>query len=52
MLADQSLRRFRAGYAYDLALSPLRGSNSGSHELMIGIDLGWGKANFMTPRYF
>lgn len=52
MLEYQSLRRFRAGYAFDMTLSPLRSFNSGSHELMIGIDLGWGKANFMTPRYF
>lgn len=52
MLEYQSMRRFRAGYAFDLTLSPLRSFNSGSHELMIGIDLGWGKANFMTPRYF
>jgi len=52
MLEFQSARRFRAGYAYDLTLSPLKNYNSGSHELMIGIDLGWGKANFMTPRYF
>lgn len=52
MLEYQSLRRFRAGYAYDLTLSRLRNASSGSHELMIGIDLGWGKSNFMTPRYF
>ena len=52
MLEFQSARRFRAGYAYDMTLSPLKTFNSGSHELMIGIDLGWGKANFMTPRYF
>jgi type IX secretion system PorP/SprF family membrane protein len=52
MLEYQSKRRFRAGYAYDMTLSPLRTVTSGSHELMIGIDLGWGKANFMTPRYF
>lgn len=52
MLEFQSKRRFRAGYAYDLTLSELRGTNSGSHELMIGLDLGWGKSNFMTPRFF
>jgi type IX secretion system PorP/SprF family membrane protein len=52
MLEFQSQRSFRAGYAYDMTLSPLRTYNSGSHELMIGLDLGWGKKNFMTPRYF
>ncbi len=52
MLEYQSQRRFRAGYAYDMTLSQLSGTNSGSHELMIGLDLGWGKSNFMTPRYF
>jgi type IX secretion system PorP/SprF family membrane protein len=52
MLEYHSLRKFRAGYAYDLTLSPLKSSNSGSHEIMIGMDLGWGKSNFITPRYF
>jgi type IX secretion system PorP/SprF family membrane protein len=52
MLEFQSRRRFRMGYAYDMTLSPLRTYNTGSHELMIGLDLGWGKTNFMTPRYF
>lgn len=52
MLEYASLRKFRAGYAFDMTLSQLRGTNSGSHELMIGLDLGWGKSNFMTPRYF
>lgn len=52
MLEFQSKRRFRAGYAYDMTLSQLRTYNSGSHELMLGLDIGWGKKNFLTPRYF
>jgi type IX secretion system PorP/SprF family membrane protein len=52
MLEYTSPRRFRMGYAYDMTLSPLKTTNSGSHELMIGLDIGWGKSNFLTPRYF
>jgi type IX secretion system PorP/SprF family membrane protein len=52
MLEYASKRRFRMGYSYDMTLSPLKTTNSGSHEIMIGLDLGWGKANFLTPRYF
>ena len=30
----------RIGYAYDLTVSKLSGYNNGSHELMLGLDLG------------
>ncbi|MBK9449062.1 MAG: type IX secretion system membrane protein PorP/SprF [Bacteroidetes bacterium] len=44
--------QFRLGYAYDLTLTPLRTYNSGSHEIMLGLDLGWNKSRIKTPRYF
>lgn len=43
---------FRFGYAYDLTLTKLSGYNSGSHELMLGLDVGWTRARIKTPRYF
>jgi type IX secretion system PorP/SprF family membrane protein len=52
MLEYRSKRRFRAGYAYDLSTSAIRAVNSGSHELMLGVDLNWGRSKFLSPRYF
>lgn len=52
MLEYRSPRRFRAGYAYDYSLSRIRTVSNGSHELMIGIDLNWGRSQFLSPRYF
>jgi hypothetical protein len=43
---------FRVGYAYDITLSKLRNSSSGSHEIMIGIDFGRDLIKVKTPRYF
>jgi type IX secretion system PorP/SprF family membrane protein len=42
----------RIGYAYDLTLTKLRQVNTGSHELMLGIDLAPRKTKIITPRYF
>jgi type IX secretion system PorP/SprF family membrane protein len=44
--------QYRIGYAYDLTVSKLANYNSGSHELMLGVDLGWSKSRIKTPRYF
>jgi type IX secretion system PorP/SprF family membrane protein len=44
--------QYRFGYAYDMTLTPLRSYNSGSHEIMFGVDLGWNKSRIKTPRYF
>jgi type IX secretion system PorP/SprF family membrane protein len=52
MVEYRSKRRFRAGYAYDLSMSEIRTVNSGSHELMLGVDLNWGRSKFLSPRYF
>lgn len=43
---------FSAGYAYDYPLSPLRNYNGGSHEVMIGLDLGTTPKGIRSPRYF
>lgn len=44
--------QFRLGYAYDYTLTKLANYNSGSHEIMLGLDLGWNKSRIKTPRYF
>ena len=43
---------FRAGYAYDYALSDLGNYNTGSHEIMINYDLDFLGKGFKTPRLF
>ncbi len=43
---------FRAGYAYDMTVSPLKQVNSGSHELMLNYRLSFQKSKIITPRYF
>lgn len=40
------------GYSYDYALTKLRKYNSGTHEIMFGIDLRKKDKAFLTPRYF
>lgn len=51
-LADfQVLSYLRVGYAYDRTLSELNSYSSGSHELMLGIDLNF-KRDDVSPRYF
>ena len=42
----------RIGYAYDLTLTKLRQVNTGSHEIMLGLDLAPRKTKIITPRYF
>lgn len=44
--------RLRIGYAYDLNTSALRGYTGGSHEVMLGLDLGQDVVRIKTPRYF
>lgn len=41
-----------AGYAYDYPLSPLRNYSGGSHEIMLGLDLGTAPKGIRSPRYF
>lgn len=42
----------RAGYAYDMNTSQLRHYNGGSHEVMLGIDLGREPIMIKNPRFF
>ena len=42
----------RAGYAYDFPLSPMRDHSGGSHEVMLGLDLGNKVKGIRSPRYF
>lgn len=42
----------RLGYAYDWTLTQLGNVNTGSHELLLGFDLGLTKSKIITPRYF
>ena len=42
----------RVGYSYDLTTSALNAYSNGSHEVMIGIDLGRDPIKIKTPRYF
>lgn len=44
--------QYRLGYAYDYTLTKLGNYNKGSHEVMLGVDLGWNKSRIKTPRYF
>lgn len=44
--------KLRAGYAYDMTVSPLRQVNNGSHELMLNYRLSFQKSKVITPRYF
>ncbi len=40
------------GYAYDFTLSPLRNYSGGSHEIMLGLNLGKPVKGVRSPRYF
>lgn len=52
MIEYMSLKGWRLGYSYDYTITQLGQVNTGSHELMLGIDLGLTKNKIITPRYF
>lgn len=52
MLEYISLNGWRLGYSYDYTLTRLGQVNTGSHELLLGLDLGLTKSKIITPRYF
>lgn len=52
MLEYQVNPHLRMGYAYDLTTSRLRAVGGGSHEVMLGLDLGRDLIRIKTPRYF
>jgi type IX secretion system PorP/SprF family membrane protein len=52
MLEYQVNPMLRVGYAYDMTTSLLNRYAGGSHEIMLGIDLGKELIRIKTPRYF
>ncbi|HZY78515.1 MAG TPA: type IX secretion system membrane protein PorP/SprF [Cyclobacteriaceae bacterium] len=48
----QIARKLRAGYLYEYPLNSLANTNFGTHELMIGLDLGLLDSQFTSRRYF
>jgi len=49
----QVSQNLRLGYSYDYTLSDLADFNTGSHEILIGLDFGGtDKRKVVTPRYF
>lgn len=45
-------RTFRVGYSYDYTLSEIANYSNGTHEIMIGLDLGRKPEADLSPRYF
>jgi type IX secretion system PorP/SprF family membrane protein len=52
IIAYQITDQLKAGYAYDLGLSELKGHHGGSHELMLSYDLRFNQEKTLSPRYF
>jgi hypothetical protein len=52
MLELQATKKLRFGYAYDTPISDLRGTTSGSHELLIRYEFGRNNLNIKSTRYF
>lgn len=52
MVEYQTNFRFRVGYAYDLTVSKMRNYSAGTHEIMIGYDIGKNVSKIKTARYF
>lgn len=52
ILSYQLNDQLRAGYAYDMTLSELKGQQGGSHEVMLSYDLSFTKRLLRSPRYF
>jgi hypothetical protein len=45
-------KNMRAGIAYDLTATKLKGFNNGSYEVLLGYDLEQKKDKILSPRYF
>ena len=52
VIAQFVLDKMRIGYAYDYSLTRLNQFNSGSHEIMISIDIEKKTKGIHHPRYF
>jgi len=44
--------KFRIGYSYDVMLNQMRGLQSGTHEVTLGITFGQSLSQMLNPRYF
>lgn len=52
MLEVQITPQLRIGYAYDASLTRVKKYSSGSHELMVRYEFGFGRSQIISPRYF
>lgn len=53
LMAELNVKKFlRIGYAYDLMRNRLSPYAGGTHEIMLGFDLGFEKSNMESPRFF
>lgn len=52
MVEYQVIPMLRIGYAYDATTSDLNNYSNGSHEVMLGMDLGKDLDKIRSPRYF
>lgn len=52
MLEFQLTPQFRLGYAYDFTLTRLGKHTTGSHEILVRYETGYGKRKVISPRYF
>ncbi|MCU0442402.1 MAG: type IX secretion system membrane protein PorP/SprF [Bacteroidia bacterium] len=52
MVELQVRNNFRVGYSYDYTTTQLQKYNSGTHEIMLRFEFGFGKDKIVTPRYF
>lgn len=52
MMELQVASNFRIGYSYDYTTTNIRTYSSGTHELIMRYEFGFGKSKVVTPRYF
>jgi len=52
MFEVQVKNNFRVGYSYDYTITQLRKYTTGSHEIILRYEFGFGKDKIITPRYF
>jgi len=52
LISEYNITDFlRVGYSYDLVLNQLKRFSGGTHELMVGFDMNFGKTKSISPRY-
>ncbi len=45
-------KKFLVSYAYDFTIGGIKNHDSGSHEILLGLDMDFKKKGAFTPRYF